>query len=359
MVITDTSLKFEKIRDIGGEGRNSKVYLAHDLQLDTDIVVKEIPKSQFSDENEYFSEARKLYQNQHPNIVEIQYACEKDGNVYLSMPCYSKGSINKLISKKFLTVREIIKYSLDFLCGIHYMHTKGLIHFDIKPTNILINDSNKAVITDFGLAKYIDSSGLAEQLYFYNTHRPPEAFKQTKLTIESDIYQIGVTLYRMCNGNLIFKNQFKALHLEKCSTDAEKWNKLADNIQKQKFPDRKQYLPHIPNKLRKIINKAMSADINKRYSNVLQVMNDLSCIDKSLDWHYNINKNIGSESWKLDQENHTKIISLNQIGNTFNIVGQKIMKETGNSTKINKWCKKNIQNKEEALKEVNYFIEHA
>lgn len=182
------------------------------------------------------------------------------------------GSLNSLLDKRFLTTREIIGYSLDFLSGLHFIHSKQLVHFDIKPTNLIINDSNHAILTDFGLSKYTNPYGFASPDKIYGAHMPPESWVTASLTSQFDIYQAGLTLYRMCNGNINF--------------DEQKVIFSKENIVNAKFPDRGYFLPHIPNTLRKYIKKALEVDLNKRYQTVLEFMNDLSNVEESLDWQY-------------------------------------------------------------------------
>lgn len=228
-----TQLTFEFIREIGGEGLNSKAFLARDIQLDSQIVVKSILKSDFELKEDYFNESKMLYSSRHPNIMVINYACEDVDKIYLSMPYHSRGSLNTLMNKRFLSVREIVKYSLDFLSGLHFVHTKKLVHFDIKPTNIIIDDSNRALLTDFGLTKYTDANGFASPDKIYMKHYVPDALVTTTLTNQYDIYQAGLTLYRMCNGNDDFNSQCTSLTQE--------------NVMNGTFPLRDKFLPHIPN----------------------------------------------------------------------------------------------------------------
>ena len=91
-------LDFDEIKEIGQEGRNSKVFLAHDNQLDGEIVVKEIKKNPSTSPDEYSKEARLLYAHNHNNIVKVNYACEDDDNIYVAMPFYKNGSLKKRIS---------------------------------------------------------------------------------------------------------------------------------------------------------------------------------------------------------------------------------------------------------------------
>ena len=86
--VSTTELSFNLGDEIGHDGKNSKVYRATDLQLNAEIVVKQVPKSNFSDLAEYFTEARLLHQSSHPNVVPIYYGCQDDDHIYISMPYF-------------------------------------------------------------------------------------------------------------------------------------------------------------------------------------------------------------------------------------------------------------------------------
>ncbi|WP_195603665.1 serine/threonine-protein kinase [Clostridium sp. LBM24168] len=347
MKYTKTNLDFEFIKPIGNnEGKNSEVFLAKDVQLDAELVVKKIKISAFKNIDEYFLEAKMLYDNKHPNIMEIQWASKDDNFIYLSMPFLKKGSLNSLIDKRYLSVREIIKYSLDLLSGVAYIHSKGLIHLDIKPTNILLDQSNRAILTDFGLSRYLDKNGIADQPCNYIPHIDPEWFLNSGRTVLSDIYQIGLTLYRLCNGNSILKQQLSQLNV--VSND-----KLKEVILSEKYPDRSYFLPHIPVKLRKIIKKALDIDTNKRYNNVIEMMNDLSEIDENLDWQFT---NKPNKLYCLHKGNNNISISTKNVNDKVDIVCTKTNLTSGKITKMNNYCSEGYNTDKSVQKEIATII---
>ena len=325
----DSKISFEKINEIGSlEGKNSKVFLAKDIQLDAELVIKEIPKTSFSNAHLYYAEARNLYSSKHPNIVEIHYASEDDDNIYFALPYYQKGSLNSIMANRFLSVREILKYSLEFLTALHYIHTKKLVHFDIKPTNILINDSNVALLTDFGLSKYLDGFGLASPEGLYHSHVPPEALTGTDIDLKTDIYQSGLTIYRMCNGNEPFHKHWR----KRLQTKEERMEAITNGT----FPDRSYFLPHIPKQLRKVILKAIETDHSKRYNSVLEMINELSKIDKSLDWIYSKN-NKNTHVWEIHESNSVSTIILDCQKGIWSTRATKHTISSNNTTNISAW----------------------
>lgn len=324
---TISFIKFTKSGEIGNaEGKNSDVFLAKDIQLDCELVIKRVKKSAFKPE-EYFSEAKMIYDNRHPHIVEIQYASQDDEYIYMAMPYYQNGSLNSLAHNRFLSVREIIKYSLEILSALNCIHSKGLIHLDIKPTNILLDRTGKAMLTDFGLSRYLDENGVAEQDMNYTLHIDPEYLKNSGRSVQSDIYQMGLTMYRLCNGVDILSQQMGELNI--VSRDV-----LADCVLNGKFPRRDFYLPHISKKLIKIINKALMVNPEERYKNVIEMMNDLSVIDDNLDWVFT--GDVSEPYIKLD-ETYRYSIAINEKKD---IECFKERLDSGKKTKISKYCKK-------------------
>ncbi|MBL3728932.1 serine/threonine protein kinase [Lysinibacillus sp. HST-98] len=344
MLTVDTMLKLEYRENIGQEGRNSEVNIAYDPQLNAELVVKKISKSEFTKVEDYFLEAQMLYATEHPNIMGVRYATQDDNYIYIAMEYYKNGSLNSLIDKRYLTVNEIVKYSLEFLSGIHYMHTKELIHFDIKPTNILISNSNKAVVTDFGLAKYLNEHGFAQPDKLYPLHMPPETFKTGKFSFYTDVYQIGLTLYRMCNGNKIFYEQFE-----------ESRELLDQQIIEGKFPKKNHYLPHIPDKLQKIITKALTNDETLRYESILDLINAISTIEDDLNWSYNECGNTHSV-YQYEDDNFVYSLEIKLDGSHWITEGYKVKKKDNTKTRVNKWNTKGHKSKDEVFKQVKRLL---
>ncbi|WP_293713497.1 serine/threonine-protein kinase [uncultured Parabacteroides sp.] len=327
-------LDFTELKEIGQEGRNSKVFLAHDNQLDGEIVVKEIAKNPSMHHDEYFKEARLLYAHNHNNIVKVNYACEDDDNIYVAMPFYKNGSLKKRISNgNYLTVREAVRYSIQFLSGLNHIHSKGLIHFDIKPDNILISDSNEAMLSDFGLALYTNVYGFCKSKAAYTPHVTPEQLYDLQQTIKNDIYQAGVTMYRMVNGNELLYQQ-----IPNTGDDLKTGQMLAEAIVKGKFPDRKLYLPHVPKKFKKIIKKCIEPDPNDRYDNTLQIINELASIDENLDIRYG--RDASCEFWEAPKNGYMYKVCLNSKADKFDIKVYKT--KDGKTTNCTSQCSNNI-----------------
>ena len=296
-VCNKAELNFEFLNEIGSDGRNSNTYLSRDPQLNAEIVVKKIAKNRLGSTADFFNELRMLYLSAHQNVVQILYACYDVTHIYLAMPYYPKGSIKGLITGKYMTVRRIVSSGCQILSGLHNIHSKGLIHFDVKPDNILLSNCDEALLADFGLAKQMNLSGIAQQDMHYSKMTPPEALRGgDQFDRTFDLYQFGLTLYRMCNGNRAFYDQFESFGIGPAFDRAG----FREAIRQGRFPDRRKFPAHIPQRLRTVIANCLSVAPADRYQSAIDVANGLAEIDgDTLDWIFD--ESPARRSWKRNE----------------------------------------------------------
>lgn len=274
-------LHFDLENQIGPNGQNSETFLAKDHQLDAEIVIKRIKKSKLASPQNFFDESKALYASAHPNVVPIHYACFDDEHVFLAMPYYGKGALSGMLANQHLTVREAIIMGCQILSALHNIHSKGLIHFDVKPDNILLSDRGEALLSDFGLAKQMNISGVALQDRLYFKMIAPEAIVGDQFTRAFDIYQFGLTLYRMCNGEASFAAQYAAYG----TGNNFRRDDFRFDLRNGRFPDRQRFSQHVPVAMRRIIQKCLETDPAVRFQSAIDVANALADIDGDcLDW---------------------------------------------------------------------------
>lgn len=330
-------LEFDIVTEIGQDGQNSKTYIAHDHQLNAKIVTKQILKAKLASTTAFFSESQALYASAHPNVVQIHYACFDNDHVYIAMPYYQKGSVKALMASRFLTVREIVTLGAQILSGLHNIHSKNLVHFDVKPDNILLSSRGEALVSDFGQAKHMNFSGVAVQDRHYTKMIPPEATTTTQFDSSFDIYQFGLTLYRMANGNDHFDQQFAQYGPPSAFDKAG----FATDLRNGKFPDRKAFLEHIPSTLRTVIRTCLQVDPDDRYGSAIDVANAMASISGNcLDWCYAPNG--GTKVWTKNKNGTTMNLTVNPDGSSvcFKSVGG------GAARKVNAASKANIADTE-------------
>lgn len=299
MLIT-TELRFERKANVGLQGANSEVFFAWDPQLNAELVIKQVPKSGITNPAEYFAEAALLYDTRHPHVVDVKYSCATADHIFLAMPKY-EGTLQHALQNRPLTVREIVKVGLDILAGVHHVHSKGLVHFDVKPSNVLIDTSGRAAVADFGLTRPVDKHGLATPDRLYPKHLPPEYLSvSTALSTAADIYHAGLTLYRMCVGLPYFDMQLQnaVMALGPNWTDA---------IISGQFPSRQNYPAHIPNRLRSLITKALEVDPANRFATILEMQNELAHVTEFLDWQFDPSVP-GTHQWNHDDGTYLRTV---------------------------------------------------
>lgn len=343
-IITNIDLKI--IKPLKSEGVNSKLYLVEDSQMGRQFILKKIKKSSFKNPEKCFEEPKKICKANHPNIIKINHVSYDDENIYITMPYYKNGSLYHLLETRNLTIREIKNYALDFLYAVEYIHNIGIAHCDIKPNNILISNENKAVLTDFGSAVYLNKNGVGKLRNVYYKHIAPEQCKSTVIDRKVDIYQIGTTLYRMCNGNLEYNNQlkkYKDINMVKVASACGK------------FPKRNKYLPHVPKDMISIIEKCINVSPQDRYENVSEIINHIKCINENLDWKYE-----GSDEnhyfTRRNNDNTTIQIIVSEDSGYWNIKTIRVNKESRKYNIYKGYCYEYIEKKSEAFKEVNKII---
>lgn len=270
-------------QEIGQDGLNSRTYLADDKNLNRKIVVKELNQYPNWSLDQYYQEARILNEVKHPNVVEIILAGEKisediNGNiikvnqVMLAMPYYKNGSLKQMLEQKKLTENEKHGIALNILHGLESIHRKRLMHLDLKPDNILISDRKEALISDFGISKYLkqirDFIKWEEGMSMSPFLAPPEIFAtKPHISRKTDIYHLGILFYLLYTQISIEDfTGFTVKDLQ--SGDNFKLNKYLEKVKSGKiFVDSDQ----IPKEIKVIIKKCLEVDPNKRYSNVSEI----------------------------------------------------------------------------------------
>lgn len=202
-----TRYKIIRLLGAGGMGR---VYLAHDLELNTDVAIKvirpELGQSEKTLErlrNELLL-ARKV---SHRNIVRIHDIGEVEGMKYLSMSYTEGPSLREILRKdRPLPWDRVLEIGRQICEGVAAAHEEGIIHRDLKPANILLDDTDRVFITDFGIARSLSTSDLTQTGAILGTpaYFSPEQARGEKVDVRSDIYAIGLILYEMLTGELPF-----------------------------------------------------------------------------------------------------------------------------------------------------------
>jgi len=315
---------FEIIREIG-EGGMGSVYLAKQLPVGRLAALKLLPaqmenKSNGEPVRRFESEARAISILLHDSIVSLFDYGFVDGMHYLAMQYIDGCSLFDIIQKrKPLPIETIIEYSKQICRGLHYAHSKGVVHRDIKPQNILVSkDDNKCHITDFGIARIkgrerITMVGMAVGTPEYMS---PEQAEGKGFDQRTDIYSLGILMYEMCVGNPPF-----------CGDDpiSVAYRQVTET---PRNPSRIRH--DIPIRLELIILKALKKNRNERYSDANEILAELDLVlsegRDSISTDYMSAKRYlsGSDSQFVPQSTRTGRNTLRQSVNAFRSITKRM-----------------------------------
>jgi len=192
-----------------GEGGMSSVYLAEDSAQRRKVVLKVLKGRRGDDEGlwrRFFQECAILSGIQHENVVRIYDQGFGDELAYLAMEHLGGGSLRETIDEG-LTPRQALSLLSQAACGLAEIHRCGIVHRDIKPANLMLREEGVLVLTDFGVAKRLDSAGgqtrhgeILGTPYYIS----PEQAQGTDITPRTDFYSLGVIFYEMLVGRRPF-----------------------------------------------------------------------------------------------------------------------------------------------------------
>lgn len=298
MKVTST-LEYVRLKRIGADqGANSEVYHIEDSQLGADLVAKETKRDAFRNPpDEYFEEARAMFSTASRNVVPIQYACQNADTINLVMPYYRGGSLEDQTRHGPVRLAEVKRIAIGALAGLARIHAKGIVHYDVKPSNVLLSERGEPAMADFGQARRMSQDGTSEiPKRLHIVSMPPEACSGGRASHLFDIYQFGLLLYRAANGDeMLMKQSSGQLLVHEMEVFAGR------------FPDRKQFMPHVPNRLRKIVRKALSVEPEDRFQSADELAAALGRMPIDVDWSPAPQSDGGFE-WTAVRDGHADLV---------------------------------------------------
>ena len=196
--------------------RMAEVWLADDHELDRQVVVKLLAPE--ADRERFEREARAVAALSHPNIVRL-FDFGEEGRWFMVFEYLPGGSLEaRLEEADALSAEEVARIARDVAAGLAHAHTRGVVHRDLKPGNVLFDPGGRSKIADFGIARVQGVDTLTEDGTVLGTaaYISPEQVRGEPVTPASDVYAFGVILYRLLAGRLPFEAdapmQLAALH---------------------------------------------------------------------------------------------------------------------------------------------------
>lgn len=199
-----------------GRGGMATVYLAEDPLIGREIAVKVLPREFLHDPNfrgRFEREARTIAMLEHPAIVPIYDFGEQDGQPYLVMRVMKGGALSDRIRSGPLPPREAAEILRRLASALDHAHSRGVIHRDLKPGNILFDEGGNAFLSDFGIVKLAQSTATltGESIVGTPAYMSPEQVHGDKeIDGRSDIYTLGVILFQMLSGQMPYRAETPA-----------------------------------------------------------------------------------------------------------------------------------------------------
>ena len=189
-----------------GEGGMAAVFKAYQAGMDRYVALKILPRYFASDPQfvaRFEQEAKVLARLLHPHILPVHDYGESDGYTYIAMPFVESGTLADLLDDQPLPLVHIRRIVTQVGDALDYAHSQGVIHRDVKPSNVLVDQRGNCLLTDFGIAKMVEGS-----VYLTRTggivgtpaYMSPEQIQGHGLDGRSDVYSLGIVLYEMATG---------------------------------------------------------------------------------------------------------------------------------------------------------------
>lgn len=241
-----------------GEGGMAAVYKAYQANMDRYVALKVLPRH-FANDPQFVArfeqEAKVLAKLRHPHILPVHDYGEADGFTYLVMPFIESGALISLLREKPLPLEQINRIISQVGDALDYAHSQGIIHRDVKPSNILVDERGNCMLVDFGIAKIVEGSANLTQtggVLGTPAYMSPEQGRGGAVDHRIDIYALGVILYEMATGRVPFKAETPIAVLVKHINDP--------------LPPPGVVNPALPPAVEQVILKAMAKNPDDRFA---------------------------------------------------------------------------------------------
>jgi hypothetical protein len=254
-----------EIRDCVGRGGMGALFRGHDPVLDREVAIKTMLADLSRDEDgraRFYREARAVARLQHRNIVTLFDFGEDEGTLYIVMEFLTGVTVAEAVkSGASLAIDRILDIGAQLCTGLHFAHLRGVVHRDIKPPNIWLNDDGGVKLLDFGIAKFGDTTvtrigGVVGSVSYMS---PEQVSGEEDVDGRSDIFSVGIVLYELLCGHRPFR--------------AESPTGIMMKIVNEPTPPLE--VPGLPSQVVAVIERALEKDRAKRYQQANEMATEL------------------------------------------------------------------------------------
>jgi len=286
-MLNETIAHYRIVRRLGSGGMGV-VYEAEDTKLGRRVALKFLPESTHRDEQaleRFLREARAASSLNHPGICTIHAIEEQDARTFIAMELLEGQTLDKLFSLAPPPMSRILEIAIQLADALDAAHKKGIIHRDVKPSNIFITDRGTVKILDFGLAKLLpshdatlDAETIGEQTLLLTSpgtavgtiaFMSPEQARGEELDARADLFSLGAVLYQMATGKPAFPGNTSAV--------------VFDNILHRAPVSPVSLNPGVLPEFERILDKALEKDRDVRYQVAAELRADLKRLQRELD----------------------------------------------------------------------------
>src|SRR2546421_1778181 len=250
-----------------GAGGMSTVYRATDETLQRPVAIKLMNREVASDSDQlerFRREARAVAQLSHPHVVGVIDAGEDAGRPYIVFEYVEGETLKERIRRVGrLPIAEAVAYAVEIARALGAAHARHIVHRDVKPQNVLIDEEGSAKVTDFGIARTLDEEGLTADGRVLGTtdYVSPEQALGQPVTGQSDLYSLVVVLFEMLSGQVPFKGESQVA--------------VAMKHVREMLPDNQRVRPEVSAALAAVIDRATAKRQEDRYADDAELIADL------------------------------------------------------------------------------------
>lgn len=261
-----------KILEKLGEGGMGVVYKAQDLKLDRIVALKFLPPEFTRDpiaKQRFINEAKSASALDHPNICTVHDVDETpDGELFIAMAYYEGDTLQQKAAPHPLSIDDAISFAIQIAEGLQAAHKKGIVHRDIKSSNIMVTTDGQVKIMDFGLARTAGGMMMTKTGTTVGTvpYMSPEQARGEKVDHRTDIWSFGVVMYEMIAGRLPFQSEY---------SEAVVYSIL--NEQPKPLTALRR---DVPIRVENIVRRMLSKDPEGRYQSIDDLLTDVQTIHK-------------------------------------------------------------------------------